>query len=612
MSTALLQELHQEVRRLYIAGSDLAQGDFRLKRLLPQFEQLGERAPVFKKLAEGIAAVIAPEAQETRTSAEKLQDLSLLLSSVLRTLGTTSAEGELTDVKSHPTSLTTKLSFRKLAVVVEALSTKGYGRYSTIEEAFEKGMFEDLRLLPYAIAALDDHYDPIARMIERRILPSYDSQIVPYLLSAFDPSGGKLHAKTLDVIAQIGGVEIEECLFHAAQFGSNEVREVAIDHLWRFEQYESELLSFSKDRRWGIRRAAYCALARIGSKSAVAWIYEAFSGSDTDAASGAIYTCEDSELIDWLVQDLERALKQAIEIIEDKKLQESSHKKIKYLLNALVGKRSDSLYNLYVFLISNYMSYKSLNELDLYYYAARYLVECNTEVAMNKLKELEEHDTRYMSYAFRNALHQLTPSQFYERYAIWSEIDLKVKKNVKRRQNEVVELIKEVVLKNEYGDFIVPWGKKELYMNFNSMLPTDKIVQEWDERWLDWVIEQKEFTLVCVFARPGHLAARQFLLDKLANPPKQSEDFAGTLLRGLRRLGESDELLQEALVKLIETTKCDLHDPYVLEQLYQLPVTYHDRLVAVLPNYRRPILDALLYTLDQMQTVAGAEKFASQ
>lgn len=41
MSTALLQELHQEIRRLYIAGSGLAAGDFRLKRLLPQFQQLG-------------------------------------------------------------------------------------------------------------------------------------------------------------------------------------------------------------------------------------------------------------------------------------------------------------------------------------------------------------------------------------------------------------------------------------------------------------------------------------------------------------------------------------------------------------------------------------------
>lgn len=60
MSTALLQELHQEYRRLYIAGSELAAGDFRLKRLLPQFQQLGERSPVFKKLGEGMTALIEP------------------------------------------------------------------------------------------------------------------------------------------------------------------------------------------------------------------------------------------------------------------------------------------------------------------------------------------------------------------------------------------------------------------------------------------------------------------------------------------------------------------------------------------------------------------------
>ncbi|TVX91704.1 HEAT repeat domain-containing protein [Paenibacillus agilis] len=605
MSTALLQELHQEVRRLYIAGSDLAQGDFRLKRLLPQFEQLGERSPVFKKLAEGISEVIAPEAQETNTSAEKLNDLGLLLSSVLRTLGTTSVEGELTAVKSYPNTLTTKQSFRKLVNVLEAFSPAGnYYRYVILSQSVEEGMFKDLRLLPYAIAALEDQF--IADLVERKILPSYGSQIVPHLLSSFDASGGKLHVRKLNVIAEVGGAEVEECLLHAAQHGSNEVREVAIQHLWKFKHYESELLIFSKEQRLGIRRAAYSALARIGSKLAAARIYEAFSGSDMEVARDAIYTCEDSELIEWLVQDLERELKQVIEIVEDKKLQESSYKKIECILNALGRKQSDSLYDLYVSLISSYVSYKSLNEVDLFYHAAQYLVGSNTEVALNKLHELEIHDTSYTKYAFDNALPQLSPSQFYERYAIWSEA-VKVKKNVKRRQNEIIELIKKVVVKEEYGDYQVPWGKKELYMTFTSMLSTDQIAQEWDERWLDWVVAQREFTLVCVFARPGHPAAKQFLLDTLAKPPKQSEDFAGTLLRGLRRLGENDELLQEALMKLIETTKCDLHDPYVLEQLYQLPVTYHDRLVAVLPNYRRPILDALLYTQDQMKSATGAQ-----
>lgn len=60
MSTALLQELHQEYRRLYIAGSELAAGDFRLKRLLQQFQQFGERSPVFKRLGEGIAVLLEP------------------------------------------------------------------------------------------------------------------------------------------------------------------------------------------------------------------------------------------------------------------------------------------------------------------------------------------------------------------------------------------------------------------------------------------------------------------------------------------------------------------------------------------------------------------------
>lgn len=137
MSTALLQELHQEVKRLYIAGSELAAEDFRLKRLLPQFQQLGERAPIFKRLGEGIALVIASDPSEGSSSAQQLQDLSVLLSSVLHTQGVTSPDGELLEVQVHPLSLPTQFSYRKLSAVQLALSTRGGGRYEIIKEAYE-------------------------------------------------------------------------------------------------------------------------------------------------------------------------------------------------------------------------------------------------------------------------------------------------------------------------------------------------------------------------------------------------------------------------------------------------------------------------------------------
>ena len=50
MSIALLTECDREVKRLAIAGSTLAPGDYRLKRLIEPLEQAGAKVPVFSDM----------------------------------------------------------------------------------------------------------------------------------------------------------------------------------------------------------------------------------------------------------------------------------------------------------------------------------------------------------------------------------------------------------------------------------------------------------------------------------------------------------------------------------------------------------------------------------
>ena len=47
MSIPVLTQVYDEVRRLSIAGSVVAAGDFRLKKLIPPLEAAGQKAPVF-------------------------------------------------------------------------------------------------------------------------------------------------------------------------------------------------------------------------------------------------------------------------------------------------------------------------------------------------------------------------------------------------------------------------------------------------------------------------------------------------------------------------------------------------------------------------------------
>ena len=57
MSIPVLTQVYDEVRRLSIAGSVVAAGDFRLKKLIPPLEAAGQKAPVFAKVAQAVQAV---------------------------------------------------------------------------------------------------------------------------------------------------------------------------------------------------------------------------------------------------------------------------------------------------------------------------------------------------------------------------------------------------------------------------------------------------------------------------------------------------------------------------------------------------------------------------
>ena len=615
MSTALLQELHQEVRRLYIAGSELAAGDFRLKRLLPQFQQLGERAPVFKRLGEGIAALIEPSDQQTQTSAETLQDLGLLLSSVLRTQGTTSPEGELAAVESRPNSLSTKLSYRKLAAVQEALTTTGSGRYEVIVQAFEAGMFQDLRLLKHAIAALNDPYVDIAEYAVTHILPSYGMQIVPHLIEVFNSSGGKLETRKLRVIGQVGGEEVADLIYQAAESGSDDVRVTAIELLAGREQYEEALLGWTKDKKKAVREAAYHALAAGGSARAVDRLYEAFSSKDIELAAEASFKCHSSELTERLVRDLGLELKQASEVKEkeDKKKIEALWTKIQHFLTALDGKRSEALYDVFVHVTNHYSFFVSLGWLELFDAAAYYLEQTDTEAALALLHELEQHNVRYMPHSFRSSFRLLSPAQLYERYveSMRNKWKLQTNRDLTKRKKQLLSSIEQKVMSREYRPYPILWSipNETAPLSTVVMLPLEQLAAQWDHRWLDWLIEQNALELVCAFAHPGHVAAKQFMIGKLESNPEFRNAFAGMLLSGLERAGVSDDVRWEALVTTLEdkrNTNCYVFEGHVLEQLYQLPSAYCDRLAAVLPKFKYTAGEQLRYVVETMQAAESA------
>ncbi len=226
MSIPVLIQTYDEVRRLAIAGSAVAPGDFRLKKLVPQLEQAGQKAPVFAKVGEAVKRLAESNEQ---TSAAALLELTTLVNAILYTQGETGIDGELVPIKSIELGqFKTQTSARVLKTLQEALTTTGSGRLEIIRDAYERGAFHDLRLIAPALAALDDTYAEIGDLVAHKILPLYGQAIVPELQATFDLKGRAGHVRRLLLMHRLDREGARPYVRRSFDEGSKEVRIAAI------------------------------------------------------------------------------------------------------------------------------------------------------------------------------------------------------------------------------------------------------------------------------------------------------------------------------------------------------------------------------------------------
>ena len=173
-----LYDLQQEINRLFIAGSKFAKGDLRLQKQIPVFNKLGEKAPVFAKLAKDIEDLISADPQQ---SAAKLTAISTLLYSILYTQGET-VEADLIFSEQQPLvnfkDVNTEYSYLQLHPIIEALSTSNSGRLEILKDAKGMGLFSDSRTYQYVDIALADKYGELADYVEKDIIPAIGKPVI--------------------------------------------------------------------------------------------------------------------------------------------------------------------------------------------------------------------------------------------------------------------------------------------------------------------------------------------------------------------------------------------------------------------------------------------------
>ena len=330
MSIAVLTQVYQEARRLAVAGSVVAKGDFRLKKLLPPLDVAGQKAPVFAKVAESARAVIdGPEEK----SADHLLELTSLVTAVLYTQGEAGHPGTIRGIETVDLGGASQISGRRLKDLLEALTSTGSGRLERVEEAHKQGLFQDLRLVRPAVNGLDDPYPDVANFLAEKVLPMYGKAVLPDIRAKYDPKGGKGHPRRLSLLHKLDPEGSRELVLAALDGGSKDVKVAAIGCLGKDDL--SFLLDQTKAKAQDVRSAAYRSLAGVDHKDSVDALAKALAGKDLNIAANAIQQSANNKSLTKLLADEIGQERDTLLSLKDKKKVGVSADRLTDLIRAL-------------------------------------------------------------------------------------------------------------------------------------------------------------------------------------------------------------------------------------------------------------------------------------
>ncbi|WP_289013079.1 HEAT repeat domain-containing protein [uncultured Capnocytophaga sp.] len=266
-----LYDLQQELNRLFIAGSKFAKNDPRLQKYIPILKKLGEKAPVFNKLAQEVEALLQAESQQ---SAEKLLNVSTLLYSVLYTQGVT-IQAEATKALQEPNvsiaDVNTTYSYLQLKPVLQALTQSNSGRLEVLKDAFERGIFKDSRTFGYLSYALADKYTELADYVLQTIIPTCGQAMLPFLLSDFRLEDKTENVRRLRLLYQLKYAEMDSLTdkIFGESLPNLQAEAISIIAEKKDTQTEDFIMSLTGDKNKLVREASYKALAILGTQRSI-------------------------------------------------------------------------------------------------------------------------------------------------------------------------------------------------------------------------------------------------------------------------------------------------------------------------------------------------------
>ena len=578
MSIAILMQVHEEVRRLAIAGSAVAGGDFRLKKLVAPLEQAGTKAPVFARVAQATQAVV--ECNE-KTASSALLDLAALTNAILYTQGETGLAGDLNtletiDLGGHET----QTSARVLKPLLDALGSTGSGRLELVRDAVERGAFRDLRLVQPALNALDDPYPEIAELIAQKVLPAYGRAIVPHLQSTLDFKGRAGHVHRIRLLHKLDPEGSRDLIRRALDEGSKEIRVVAIESLGTTGSDLAHLLEHAKAKAKDVRAAALRALsaAAASAAEAIAMVKKAVEGADIELVVDQLKKSTVPEIRDFVLAQADRQLTGTL-ATKDPKEQGPAITRLRYLVLSLEGRTDASAED---YLLKCFASVPALAKMKStpsgqdFNELLAYVMARGTPTTRHRLVAAHKSLTGGMlPPALEAARQTMTPANFYNEFHSMLA-GLTRKKGAEYERAEA--LAGKLTSRRD-------WRYHRSWVDGLDDNPDDKDARpELDPRWLDAAVGADAVNLVCQLARPGHPKTNQFLSAQLEDTKPHEQHL---VLETMVRIGHPDAA--DAIINSLKKQAKASHYGYY--------GYWYGRMIADLPKNAAPKFEALMPTL---------------
>ena len=596
MSIAILNQVYEETRRLTVAGSNLAKDDFRLKKLLPPLEKAAKKAPVFGTVAKSIDKLITVPEKE---SPQALLDLSSLITAIFYTQGQTGAKGKLKEIESTEMEVqTTQTSARMVKPLIEALTTTGSGRLAIVQEAFEQGAFRDLRLVNYAIAALDDKYSEVADFMADKVLPIYGKAILPRIQDRIDiKAKGGGSARRLRLLHSLDPVAARPIVLDAFENGNKDMRIAALGCLGGSKEDLPHLHDQAKAKSKEVRQVAFQQLVGFTDDTTIELFTKALNSRDISIVQYPVSRTKSKKLVATAIAETRKAMENA-KAASNKTKADTEVARLIDLLYCFWGREDKEVVKLFSDLFESRERVQKTSKYRKFRYR---LVEGMLQTGDKKLhkrivESAEEFEPACFMLSFKAAAISLKPTEFYDQFSSYYTVGQKKGKGSKAA-NEVQQAISNM-LWNRFGVSGRYWESQE----DNSSIRKKYKALKLDPRWLTAAIELDDLDVVAELMDTKNKKLKPYIEKRFASEFKESDSYQiATVLR--LAIDSKHPKATEFLVQTLKrTTKKRRYYLYWIAQLVsRLPKKSAKTMADVLPELHESVVDQILPHLQTLQ-----------